>query len=65
MQLLDNSPYDFVINHSQNDLDALEKFVHRTYNGRDFMQFIKSLKHIYTVHNGLESIFNKTLSYII
>ena len=59
MQLLNNSPYDFVINHSQNDLDALDKFVHRTFNGRDFMQFIKSLKHIYTVHNGLESIFNK------
>ena len=59
MHLLDNSPYDFVINHSQNDLNALETFVHRTFNGRDFMQFIKSLNHIYTVHNGLEAIFNK------
>ena len=59
MQLLDNSPYDFVINHSQNDLNALEKFVHRTFNGFDLIQFIKSLNHIYTVHNGLEAIFNK------
>jgi len=59
MQLLDNSPFDFVINHSQNDLDTLETFVHRTFNGRDLIQFIKSLKHIYTLHNGLEAIFNK------
>jgi uncharacterized protein (TIGR02757 family) len=59
MQLLDNTPYDFVINHSQNDLDTLETFVHRTFNGIDLIQFIKSLNHIYTVHNGFEHIFKK------
>jgi uncharacterized protein (TIGR02757 family) len=59
MELLDNTPYDFVINHEESDLDKLFPFVHRTFNGQDCIQFIKSLKHIYTCHNGLEAIFIK------
>ncbi|MDW5288348.1 TIGR02757 family protein [Formosa sp. PL04] len=59
MELLDNAPYDFVINHSENDLETLKSFVHRTFNGDDLAQFIISLKHIYTKHNGLESLFAK------
>lgn len=58
MQLLDNAPHDFIINHSEADLDNLLPFVHRTFNGYDFVQFIKSLKYIYTKHHGLEAIFN-------
>lgn len=54
MELLDNSPYDFVINHKESDLDRLESFVHRTFNFIDFQQFIKSLHHIYKNHGGLE-----------
>jgi uncharacterized protein (TIGR02757 family) len=59
MLLLDNAPYDFVINHKSTDLDQLESFVHRTFNGQDFIQFIKCLNHIYTHHGGLEQIFAK------
>ena len=59
MQLIDNSPYDFVINHQYIDLKILLPFVHRTFNGEDFIQFIESLKHIYLNHNGLEGIFLK------
>jgi uncharacterized protein (TIGR02757 family) len=59
MHLLDESPYDFIINHQDKDLKSLLPFVHRTFNGDDFIQFIESLKHIYTLHNGLESIFSK------
>ncbi|WP_303319001.1 TIGR02757 family protein [Flavivirga abyssicola] len=59
MELLDNSPYDFVLNHSETDLDKLMPFVHRTFNGNDCIQFIKSLKHIYKNHDGLESVFSK------
>jgi len=59
MDLLDNTPYDFIINHTESDLKKLEPFVHRTFNGQDTIQFIKSLKHIYTTHNGLESVFAK------
>ena len=59
MQLLDYSPHDFIINHSQSDLDTLKPFVHRTFNGFDFIQFIISLNHIYSNHGGLELIFSK------
>lgn len=56
MELLDNSPHDFVLNHQESDLKAFENFVHRTFNFIDFQQFIKSLQHIYLNHNGLESV---------
>ena len=57
MELLDHSPYEFLIHHNKTELDSLKGFVHRTFNGDDFVQFIKSLKHIYTNYNGLESVF--------
>ena len=57
--LLDHSPFEFVMQHQNSDLSQLKNFVHRTFNGDDFIQFIKSLKHIYSNHNGLESIFYK------
>lgn len=57
MDLMGNSPYDFVLNHSENNLENLNDFVHRTFNGVDFMTFVKSLKNIYTNHGGLEAIF--------
>lgn len=59
MELLDNSPFDFVMNHQQSDLEKLHPFVHRTFNGDDCMQFIKSLQHVYINHNGLEAVFSK------
>ena len=59
MRLIDNSPYDFVVNHKESDLNILDGFVHRTFNSVDFTYFIKSLKNIYTKHGGLESIFIK------
>ena len=59
MQLLDQEPYDFVVNHKDSDLEKLESFVHRTFNGTDFITFIKGLQHIYLNHDGLESVFKK------
>ena len=57
--LLDNNPHDFVINHQKSDLEKLLPFVHRTFNGNDCIQFIKSLQNIYLNHNGLEALFLK------
>jgi len=59
MQLMGNAPYDFVMLHSDKDLQALETFVHRTFNGTDFSSFIRSLKYIYQHHGGLEAVFSK------
>ncbi len=57
MDLLGNSPYDFVMTHNDYQLERLDGFVHRTFNADDFKYFIKALKHIYTNKGGLESIF--------
>lgn len=59
MGLLDNAPHDFVLNHSEDDLDKLAPFVHRTFNGLDLHYFLVSLKNIYENHGGLESVFSK------
>ncbi len=59
MELMGNAPYDFVMSHSANDLEKLNTFVHRTFNGHDFNSFIKGLQHIYKNHHGLEQIFAK------
>ena len=59
MLLMDNSPYDFVMNHKSKDLESIDGFVHRTFNSDDAKQFIKSLKHIYVKHNGLEAVFGQ------
>ena len=59
MDLMGNSPYDFVMSHNENQLKSLENFVHRTFNGQDFIGFIKSLQNIYQNHNGLEAVFAK------
>ena len=61
MKLMDNDPYNFIINHSEKDLKKLLKFVHRTFNGYDFMQFIISLRHIYKNYGGLENIFAQNI----
>lgn len=57
MRLIDNSPFDFVTQHQNSDLEKLAPFVHRTFNGNDFVQFIKSLEHIYIKNKGLEPVF--------
>lgn len=58
MDLVDNSPHDFILNHTENDLSKLENFVHRTFNYIDFQYFMKSLKNIYQNHGGLEKVLS-------
>lgn len=57
MKLMDNSPYDFIMNHKSIDLNLFKKFKHRTMQYLDIIFFIKSLKKIYKIYNGLESLF--------
>lgn len=57
MVLMGNAPHDFVMSHTDSDLDKLKGFVHRTFNSDDFSTFIRALQHIYKNHYGLESVF--------
>lgn len=57
MEILDNSPFDFIINSEMSDLERVGCFVHRTFNASDLVYFLKALKHIYKTKGGLEALF--------
>ncbi len=48
MALMDNSPFDFIINHQEADLKPLINFRHRTFNNEDLFYFIEFLQSHYT-----------------
>tara|TARA_B100000809_G_scaffold260974_1_gene308912 strand:- start:177 stop:950 length:774 start_codon:yes stop_codon:yes gene_type:complete len=59
VDMMGNSPYDFVMDHNDVQLDRLDGFVHRTFNSDDFKYFIKALQNIYVNHRGIEGVFEK------
>jgi uncharacterized protein (TIGR02757 family) len=56
MELMDHAPHDFVRNHSEDDLNAFDGFVHRTFNAEDLKYFMRKLQQIYQ-EEGLEQLF--------
>ena len=62
MNLMGNSPCDFVLNHKESDLKRLEGFVHRTFNRIDLVCFIRALKNIYLYKGGLETVFSGSVT---
>ncbi|MHC1733130.1 MAG: TIGR02757 family protein [Bacteroidales bacterium] len=58
MELLDHSPYDFIMNSENDELEMIKRFVHRTFNSTDLIYFLKALQNIYRHKGGLEAIFN-------
>jgi uncharacterized protein (TIGR02757 family) len=61
MEMMGNSPYDFVMNFSEDRAASLSNFVHRTFNNDDLAYFLKSLQNIYKNHGGLENVFSKNV----
>jgi len=57
MQMMDNTPHDFVLHASPHEIEELCSFVHRTFNASDLSYFILSLRNIYSNVGGLESVF--------
>lgn len=58
IQLMDNEPYQFVMEHKPRDLNRLSTFRHRTFNPEDAVYFMQSLRNIYQNHGGLENAFS-------
>ncbi len=58
MDWMDNAPHEFILHHNKKELKPFESFVHRTFNGKDCVFFIKALQHIYQNHQGLENAFS-------
>ncbi len=59
IQNMGNSPYDFVCNASDEQIERFLNFKHRTFNGIDAVFFVKSLQYIYTQKGGLQTVFEE------
>jgi uncharacterized protein (TIGR02757 family) len=57
MDLMDNAPHDFVLHCTEADMQPMEHFVHRTFNGIDLQYFLHFLKRHYTASSTLETAF--------
>ena len=42
MLWMDQSPHNFILNHSKKELNTFSNFIHRTFNGYDCVFFIQS-----------------------
>ncbi len=62
-EIMQNNPYEFILNLSKADLENISDFKHRTFQLIDFKYFLLSLQNIYKNHNGLEAIFTKGFNY--
>jgi uncharacterized protein (TIGR02757 family) len=56
VELMENVPYEFLTTAGEKELERLSLFVHRTFNGTDFIYFIKGLRHIYANFNSMEDV---------
>ncbi|WP_341832283.1 TIGR02757 family protein [Sphingobacterium thalpophilum] len=54
---MDGSPYDYIINHQEQDLKTLLGFKHRTFNDTDILYFVSFFKHHYQHFESLEDAF--------
>ena len=54
---MDQAPYDFILNHREDDLKALLGFKHRTFNEVDTLYFIHFFRWFYSNHESLEEAF--------
>lgn len=56
-ELMDNAPYDFIMNHKTADLEPFKKFKHRTFKSEDTTYFIETLQRLYRNYDSLEELF--------
>ncbi len=57
MQYMDYAPADFVRNASDKDLATLQNYVHRTFNGQDFTDFVLAIRGITERFGGIGDYF--------
>ena len=57
MRYMDNAPEDFVRNATDGDMEYLRSYVHRTFNGVDFKDFVRGLRHILTEWGSVGNYF--------
>lgn len=61
LQLMDNSPHDFILNHEEIDRKPFLDFKHRTFQPEDALCFLEFLQHYYQQNDSLEDAFARHL----
>ena len=59
LELMDNTPFDFIIHHQTKDI---KPFVHRTFNQIDLTHFIRFLQYHYKKEKSLETAFTNSMN---
>ena len=57
LKIMNNDPFNFIINFNENELNLLNDFKHRTFNTFDLQFFILRLQKIYKRFSSLEELF--------
>jgi uncharacterized protein (TIGR02757 family) len=57
IERMDGSPYDFILNHLETDLQSLLGFKHRTFNDTDLLYFVSFFKYHFSNYDSLEDAF--------
>lgn len=60
MEYMDNAPYDFVCNASDEELQRLQTYVHRTFNGQDFTDFVVAMRGICRKWGSVGELFQSS-----
>ncbi|MEY4987932.1 MAG: hypothetical protein RL567_1711 [Bacteroidota bacterium] len=60
IELMDGTPYQFILQHQSSDLKRFESFKHRTFNATDALYFISFFKRHYQQYDSLETAFGAT-----
>jgi uncharacterized protein (TIGR02757 family) len=61
IERMDGAPYDFVVNHEEQDRRRLEDFYHRTFQPLDALYFLAFFQEYYRRHDSLEGAFSRHL----
>lgn len=56
-EIMDGSPYDFIVNHRETDRKIFSEFKHRTFQYTDTLYFLEFLQYYYNEHDSLEDFF--------
>ena len=60
-ELMDHAPYDFIVNHQEEDRARFLDFKHRTFQTMDTLWFLEYLQQYYRQHHSLETAFSRHL----
>ena len=60
MEYMDFAPYSFVVGAQQSDFETLRSYVHRTFNGGDFVGFVRALQSICRKYGTVGNLFESS-----